>query len=54
MRRRRLWTLFIITDTGRAVPHWSAYSRHEVRTYRSGMTIPKGVKTRIRKVWEGE
>lgn len=42
------WTLFIVTDTGREVPHWSASTRQACREMKP--TLSKGVRTKIKRV----
>ena len=42
------WTVYLITDTGRKVPHWTCPTRERARSFvrRMGPT-PAGVQVRI-------
>lgn len=54
----RLWTLFIVLEDGRELPHWTAESRGRAREFRRNMLeptsgkMPRGLRTRIRKTFD--
>jgi hypothetical protein len=51
----RSWTLFLVLEDGRELPHWTCGTRQGCRDFRRNMCdptngkMPRGLKTRVRK-----
>ena len=48
---RSAWILYVVTESGRRVPHWEARTREQCRTVQRNMgRLPDGVRTVIERI----